>query len=80
MVDDNVESSQESVDSLRQSLRNTLKNIAEITASPKPNYEIDGQIVAWADYLKLLQSSASALRGLINEFNGPFIIEQQGYC
>ena len=29
--------------------------IAEMTASPKPSYSIDGQIVQWSDYLKQLR-------------------------
>ncbi len=33
----------------------TLARISEITAAPKPSYAIDGQQVAWADYLKTLQ-------------------------
>jgi len=32
----------------------TLARIAEITAEPKPSYSIDGQKIAWADYLRRL--------------------------
>ncbi len=32
----------------------TLARIAEITAQPKPTYQIDGQLVAWGDYLTQL--------------------------
>lgn len=35
----------------------TLARIAEITAQPKPTYNIDGQMVAWAEYLKQLQQT-----------------------
>jgi hypothetical protein len=35
----------------------TLARIAEITAQPKPTYEIDGQSVAWGDYLMQLQQT-----------------------
>lgn len=34
--------------------RQTLARIAEITAQPKPTYQIDGQLVAWGDYLSQL--------------------------
>ncbi len=37
----------------------TLARIAEITAEPKPTYNIDGQQVAWGDYLKQLQTTAN---------------------
>ena len=33
----------------------SLARIAEITAAPKPSYDIDGQKVQWAEYLKQLQ-------------------------
>jgi hypothetical protein len=33
----------------------TLTRMAEITAQPKPTYHIDGQVVAWGDYLSQLQ-------------------------
>ena len=29
----------------------TLARMAEITAQPKPTYQIDGQLVAWGNYL-----------------------------
>lgn len=42
-------------DMLRAIKTQTLALIAEITTTPKPNYSIDGQAVAWADYLARLQ-------------------------
>jgi len=33
----------------------TLACIAEITAQPKPTYQIDGQSIAWGNYLLQLQ-------------------------
>lgn len=35
----------------------TLALITEITAHPKPTYTIDGQSVAWTDYLAQLQKT-----------------------
>jgi hypothetical protein len=32
-----------------------LARIADITAQPKPTYQIDGQLVAWGDYLSQLE-------------------------
>jgi len=37
----------------------TLARIAEITAEPKPSYSIDGQKVAWADYLRQLLATVN---------------------
>jgi hypothetical protein len=35
----------------------TLSLIAEMTANPKPSYNIDGQSVQWSDYLKQLRAT-----------------------
>ena len=35
----------------------TLAVLVEITASPKPTYTIDGQMVSWGDYLRNLQQT-----------------------
>jgi hypothetical protein len=35
----------------------TLARIAQITAEPKPSYQIDGQEVEWSDYLKQLHDT-----------------------
>jgi hypothetical protein len=37
----------------------TLARIIEITAQPKPTYQIDGQLVAWGDYLAQLQRTVA---------------------
>jgi len=56
----------------------TLARIAEITAEPKPNYYIDGQMVNWADYLKRLKATVDwCNRKLAGE--EPFEFRSQGY-
>ena len=35
----------------------SLAVIAQITATPKPTYQIDGQTVSWGDYLSKLQAT-----------------------
>lgn len=37
----------------------TLARMVEITAQPKPSYDIDGQRVDWATYLKQLQMTVA---------------------
>lgn len=34
----------------------TLQILQDITMTPKPSYEIDGQRISWNDYLTRLQS------------------------
>ena len=35
----------------------TLSMIAELTANPKPSYNVDGQSVQWSDYLNQLRAT-----------------------
>jgi hypothetical protein len=59
---------------------NLLSLIEGITVNPKPNYNIDGQEVLWADYLKLLNSSLDAIEKSIQELSPPIDAEETGYC
>lgn len=42
---------------LRTIKSQTLTRIAELTAQPKPTYEVDGQSVSWNEYLRRLQAT-----------------------
>jgi len=56
----------------------TLARIAEITAEPKPNYDLDGQRIAWGDYLARLRATVDwCNEKLAGE--SPFEIRSQGY-
>ena len=56
----------------------TLARIAEITAEPKPNYDLDGQRIAWGDYLARLRATVDwCNEKLAGE--QPFEIRSQGY-
>jgi hypothetical protein len=56
----------------------TLAVLAEITANPKPTYQIDGQMVAWNGYLTLLQQTVDwCNEKLAGE--APFEVRSQGY-
>jgi hypothetical protein len=59
---------------------NLIERVRELTAAPKPNYDIDGQKILWADYLKLLQSSLSAIEKDIAALLPPVEGEEAGYC
>jgi hypothetical protein len=65
------------VEQLRAIRAQTLARIAEITASPKPSYSLDGQSVSWGDYLAKLRSTVDwCERKLAGE--EPFEIRSQG--
>jgi hypothetical protein len=56
----------------------TLALIAQITTKPKPTYNVDGQMIAWADYLKRLQQTVDwCNEKLAGE--EPFEFRSQGY-
>ena len=57
----------------------TLTRIAEITAEPKPSYQIDGQSVSWNDYLKTLRETIAWCDRMINAEN-PGVEVSQGLC
>ncbi len=44
----------------------TLARMVEITAQPKPTYEIDGQQVNWETYLKQLQATVAWCESQLN--------------
>lgn len=56
---------------------NLLDRIAEITASPKPDYSIDGQSVSWSSYLDNLWSKVREIDQQINA-SEPYEIVSRG--
>lgn len=52
--------------SLQAIRENILARIAEITASPKPNYNVDGQQVSWQSYLDSLFDKLETINQQIN--------------
>jgi len=47
------------IDVIRTIRSQTLALISEITANPKPSYSLDGQQVAWTEYLAQLQRTVA---------------------
>ena len=45
---------------------NLLARIQEVTAQPKPNYNIDGQSVSWQSYLDSLFAKLDKINEQIN--------------
>jgi hypothetical protein len=45
------------VEQLQTIRAQTLARIAELTANPKPTYYLDGQTVAWNEYLTRLRET-----------------------
>jgi hypothetical protein len=64
------------MDQLQTIRAQTLARIAEVTAEPKPSYNIDGQSVSWNDYLKTLRETVSWCDRMINAENPGYAISQ----
>ena len=56
----------------------TLALIAQITATPKPSYSIDGQSVSWGEYLRQLQETVAWCDRQLAAAE-PFEIHSQAY-
>jgi hypothetical protein len=56
----------------------TLARIAELTAQPKPTYQIDGQLVAWGDYLGQLQRTVEWCNQRLAD-EAPIEVQSQAY-
>ena len=56
----------------------TLARIAEVTAQPKPSYDVDGQKIAWNEYLARPQATVDwCNEKLAGE--EPFEFQSRGY-
>lgn len=58
--------------SLDTAINNISALIAQITADPKPNYSIDGQLVSWGDYLDTLTTKLASLIRTRQMLRGPY--------
>lgn len=57
---------------LQTARSNLISALTTATASPKPNYSINGQSVSWSDYLRSLREEIAAIDALIAEEEGPY--------
>ncbi len=71
---------EENVERLQEIRDQLIDRIGSITAKPKPTYDIDGQMVKWAEYLDILRKQLKDINEMIANEDGPFEIETQGYC
>ena len=66
------------LENLQTAYEQVCANLVTITASPKPTYNIDGQLVEWTEYMKMLTDQLEALTAAINAQN-PYEVHHQGY-
>ena len=56
---------------------NTLAQLSELRANPKPSYDLDGQKVSWTEYAASLQATIDWCDVKLSECD-PFEIRSQG--
>jgi len=68
------------VDKLIDSYNQITDLILKITLNPKPDYNIDGQMVKWGDYLRQLTAGQKALKAQIDANVDPWEIDNEVIC
>lgn len=63
---------------LQTALDNLDARIAEVTSRPRPNYSVEGQSYAYADYLRMLLDSRKTLEQNIQRAMGPYVVMTRG--
>ena len=56
-----------------------LEILEQITAHPKPSYNIDGQQISWGAYLAQLQKTIEFCETMIAKDSGPYEVHSRGY-
>jgi len=65
-------------DALDAAISNVIARIQEVTASPKPNYSLDGEDYSWGDYLQVLTDNLLALEQARQRAEAPFEVRSYG--
>lgn len=65
------------IDDLTTARDNFAAKLAEVSASPKPTYNIDGQSVSWTEYYKFLSDQVERLNVQISS-GDPFEVVSTG--
>jgi hypothetical protein len=60
------------LDKLYVARDNLLEQKVQLTLSPKPTYNIDGQEILWKDYLEYLDKALIDILKIIQAHEGPF--------
>lgn len=57
---------------------NICARLAEVTASARPNYSIDGETVSHADYIDMLNRQLETVNKQIQAMGSPFMVIMRG--
>ena len=57
---------------------NFITQLATISASPKPSYNVNGQQFDWVEYYTFLTQQIAAIDNLIAAEDGPYEVQVEG--
>lgn len=63
------------IDDLATARNQMAARLVEITTTPKPSYNIDGQNISWTAYQKMLMEGIANLKAQIAAEEGPYEVE-----
>ena len=63
---------------LDAAIANITLQLANITANPKPSYQVDGEQVQWTEYQQMLQEKLNALMKSRQDLDGAWIVSSRG--
>ena len=63
---------------LQTALDNVRRNLADMTANPKPNYSVNGQSVSWQSLYDSYLNSMLKLEQALQRAGGPFEVRSYG--
>ena len=65
------------LDDLNTAYQNLAKQLAQLTASPRPNYSVDGESYSWSEYFHMLNEQLLATEQAIQRATGPFQVSSR---
>jgi hypothetical protein len=63
---------------LTAALDNIARQLADMTASPKPSYSVGDRSVSWTEHFNSLLDQQEALEVALQRCDGPFEVRTQG--
>ncbi len=63
---------------LDQAIDNLAAVLAQVTASPKPTYQVDGENYQWTEYVQMLMTQTKELEQMRQRADGAFEVRSRG--
>lgn len=63
---------------IQVAIANIAAKIVELSADPRPSYEVDGQRVEWTEFMRMLVQQLEALRKSQMQLQGPVMRTSRG--